>query len=57
MAEPLESRKGALGFWLLSAADAMLLLPWIQQSLRIRNDSNRIAIFTSQYGITHLYYW
>lgn len=36
---------------------AMLLLPWIQQSLRIRNDSSRYRYFTSQYGITYLYYW
>ncbi len=34
---------------------AMLLLPWIQQSLRIAMTVAAIAIFTSQYGITYLY--
>ena len=34
---------------------AMLLLPWIQQSLRIRNDSSRYRYFYQ--SVSYLYYW
>ncbi len=39
----LKRRFGIFGCYLLLMA--MLLLPWIQQSLRIRNDSSRYRYF------------
>lgn len=54
---PRRAEKALWDFGCYLLLMAMLLLPWIQQSLRIRNDSSRYRYFTSQYGITYLYYW
>lgn len=54
---PWRAEKALWDFGCYLLLMAMLLLPWIQQSLRIRNDSSRYGYFTSQYGITYLYYW
>ena len=50
--------KRRFGIWLLSAVDAMLLLPWIQQSLRIRNGSSRYSYFYQSVWHKRTYiYW
>ena len=52
---PWRAEKALWDFGCYLLLMAMLLLPWIQQSLRIRNDSSRYRYFYQ--SVSYLYYW
>ncbi len=54
---PWRAEKALWDFGCYLLLMAMLLLPWIQQAFASAMTVAAIAIFTSQYGITYLYYW